>query len=288
MMNQHLSRRIEVDEQSGTIGQWLLDRGRLTPSQAEKVLRLQRESGLRFGEAALSLGFVAQSDIDQALAIQFAFPYFSADDLSFSAKLFAAFRPFSAEVEALRNLRSQLLLRWFGQGHKALAIAQPNQASLDRCLAANLAIVFSQLGERTLLIDANLRRETRSDLFGQAGQPGLSELLSQRAGIEVITRLDELCDLSVLESGALPPNPQELLSRSGFEGLLRALSEQYQVIIVDTPAFDRASDVLLVAARAGGTLLSVEADATALEGLTLLCDALQQLGSEVLGSVLHR
>jgi chain length determinant protein tyrosine kinase EpsG len=287
-MNQRAMQSFQIDQAGATIGELLLDQGKLTPLQAEKVLLLQREQGLRFGEAAIRLGFASQSDIDMALSTQFSYPYMPAHDCSLSPKLLAAYQPFSPEVESIRSLRSQLLVRWMARGQKTVTVACPNEESSERHLAANLAIVFSQLGERTLLIDANMRQSSLGGLFGLSSGPGLSEILSNRAGIDVIQRLNTLRDLSILPSGALPPNPQELLSRNGFDHLLTMLSDQYEVIIVDTPPFSRAVDVQLIAARTRASIFSVEMGATPVDSLKGLRDALHHAGSEVLGTVLHR
>jgi chain length determinant protein tyrosine kinase EpsG len=287
-MNQRVIDQSQIEQSGRTMGQLLLDQGKLTPLQAESILRLQREQGLRFGEAALRLGFIEQGDIDRILATQFSYPYLPANDHSLDPKLLAAYQPFSPEVESIRSLRSQLLLRWMALEHKVVVVACPNEESSGRLLAANLAIVFSQLGERTLLIDANLRQSALGDLFGLKSGPGLSEVLSKRAGIEVIQKLNTLRDLSVLPAGAQPPNPQELLSRSDFDQLLTTLSAQYDVIIVDVPASSLAADVQVVAARAGGAIISVEMGVTSIDTVKRLRDSLQQAGAQVLGSVLHR
>src|SRR5690606_31480932 len=77
---------------------------------------------------------------------------------AFSKALIAAYKPYTPQVEALRALRSQLMIHWFEHGNKALAVVAANAREGCSDLAANLAVVFSQLGERTLLIDANLRQ----------------------------------------------------------------------------------------------------------------------------------
>jgi len=165
-----------------------------------------------------------------------------AHEETYSRKLIAAYEPFSPQVEALRALRSQLLLRWFNQGAKILAVISPNPDEGCSEMAANLAVVFSQLGERTLLIDANLRSPNQSKIFNLKQPRGLSDILINRNDLSVVSNLESLNGLSVLSSGTLPPNPQELLSRRGFAELLEKAKERFDVIIVDTPPAVVTSD----------------------------------------------
>ena len=272
-----------------SIGAILIDGGRLTAENAERILRLQKDEGLRFGEAAIRLGLLTEEDIRMALSHQFDYPYLPADDTSLSKELVAAYQPFSASVESLRALRSQLMLRWFDSdtNRKALAVVSAESGEGRSYLAANLAIVFSQLGERTLLIDADLRRPSQHRLFKLGDGPGLSTLLSERGGLEAIRPITSLVGLSVLPSGAIPPNPQELLGRSAFTGLLKKLSHDFDVIIIDTPAATGYADAQTTAVRAGAALLVARRNRSSLSRVNQVRRNLQQFGTTVVGSVLN-
>ena len=110
------------------------------------------------------------------------------------------------------------MMRWFNPEtrHNALAIMSPGAGEGRSFIAANLAIVFSQLGERTLLVDADLRTPSQQDLFKLGNNGGLSGLMANRVGSDAITRVPPLPGLYVLPAGAVPPNPQELLGRPAF------------------------------------------------------------------------
>lgn len=272
-----------------SIGAILVDRGRLTPENAERILRLQKDEGLRFGEAAIRLGLLTEDDIRHALSHQFDYPYLPIEDTSLSKELVAAYQPFSPSVEQLRALRSQLMLRWFDSdaNRKALAVVSAEAKDGRSYLAANLAIVFSQLGERTLLIDADLRNPSQHKLFKLGDGPGLSSLLSERAGMDVIKPITSLLGLSVLQAGPTPPNPQELLGRSAFPSLLQTLGHDFDVIILDTPAGTRYADAETVAVRAGAALMVARRNRTSLPKSSQLLRNLQQFGATVVGSVLN-
>ncbi|MDB5934384.1 MAG: chain length determinant protein tyrosine kinase EpsG [Massilia sp.] len=267
------------------MGMLLLDAGKLTLDNAERVLRTQKELGIRFGEAAVRLGLVSEDDVQQVLARQFAYPYLQKGQSSLSPKLVAAFEPFSAQVESLRAIRSQLMLRWFARGRRALAIVGADPSDGASIFASNLAVVFSQLGEQTLLVDANLRGPRQQEVFALKPGQGLSDVLAGRADLDVIARVGALVDLSVLPSGTLPPNPQELLSREGFRNLNAQLEHRYDIVLYDVPPFAVGVDALAVAGRAGGVLLVARKDHTRLSNVTRMAEQLAEAGGEVVGSV---
>lgn len=266
---------------SSSIGHLLLDMGKITEKDAERILKFQKEKSMRFGEAALALGFVTMEDINRALSYQFDYPYLTADKSSFSNSLVAAFDPFSKQVESLRSLRTQLMLRWFECGHKSLAISSAKEVDGSGELAANLAVVFSQLGERTLLIDANLRDPLQHKLFRLNNNAGLSDILVGRASLDALVRIPSLLNLSILTAGAIPPNPQELLNKESFEQLLTAFSEQFDVIIVNTSPILQSSDAQILAKKIGGVLIATEQHKTGLNDTQAAIQACRALGIEV-------
>ncbi len=286
----------DKDHGSRSIGAILIDAGRLTPEDAECIQRFQKEQGLRFGEAAVELGLLTREDIRFALARQFDYPCVSGDDTRLDRTLVAAYRPDTPIVEQLRALRSQLVLRWFEgapaarrTGHasrKVLAIVSPGKGDGRSFIAANLAIVFSQLGERTLLIDADLRAPAQHRLFALGNGPGLSGMLSGRAGGEAIVRAPALRSLSILPAGPLPPNPQELLSRSTFSEILDTTTRHHDVVLIDTPAAGSYADALTVAIRAGGAVMVARKNHSPLPGFRTLARHLQA-SCTVVGSVLN-
>jgi chain length determinant protein tyrosine kinase EpsG len=269
-----------------SIGGLLLDSGKITPENAERVLRMQKELGIRFGEAAMRLGLITEADIQQILARQFDYPYLQVSEGGYSPHLKAAYEPFSAQVETLRAVRSQLMLSWFTRGHSALLVAAVDSGDGASLLAANLAVVFSQLGERTLLVDANMRRPSQHDIFALKGRQGLSDVLAGRADLNAVNKIEHFLSLSVLSAGTVPPNPQELLNRSAFGALNTSLESQYDVVLYDTPAWTLGADPLAVAMRAKGVLLVARKDKTRVEDLNAMAEKVTQSGAVVVGIVM--
>ena len=247
----------QKDSAGNHIGALLIEAGSLLPQDAERALRYAKEKRVRFGEAAIALGLVTRQEIERIVALQFDYPYLVRGESAVSTEVIAAYAPFSKKVEKIRALRSQLLLRWFGdsEDHRALAVVSHDRRDGRSYLAANLAVVFSQLGEQTLLVDADMRHPRQHEIFGIPNTVGLSTMLSGRAGPEAAQRIPGLLALTVLPSGATPPNPQELLNRAAFIQLLHEWTRFFDVVIFDTCASAAAADAHIIAPKTKGALL---------------------------------
>jgi receptor protein-tyrosine kinase len=274
-----------------SIGAILMDSGVLTPEDAERILLLQKEQGLRFGEAAVRLGLLTEADIQYALSRQFSYAYLRTvgDSKPLSDELIAAYQPFSARVEELRAIRSQLMLRWFDktEQRQVLTIVGTERGEGRSHLAANLAVVFSQLGERTLLIDADMRHPRQHDLFLLQNKVGLSTVLSGRSRDEAIIRITDLVGLYVLPAGPIPPNPLELLSRLNFDEFLIHVRATFDVVIIDTPALAVGEDAAMIAVRTGSALAVARTAQTRVHAFNDMVQGLSHAGVHVVGSVLN-
>jgi chain length determinant protein tyrosine kinase EpsG len=268
------------------LGAILVEQGRLNPKDVEEIQRFAAGNGQRFGEAAQMLGLLTQRDVDLAIAQQFNYPIVPrggaqgvADDVV------AAYMPQSELIEPLRALRSQLSLRWT-DGHKILAVTSAERGEGRSWLAANLATVFAQMGKRTLLIDSDMRHPRQHVLFNLDNNVGLSALLTGRAGREIVCRIHPQLRLFVLPAGQLPPNPQELLGRPAFEVIIELFADQYDFVIVDTPAASEVADAQIVAARADGAIVLARRNHTRQALLRATMQNLAESGVNVIGSVL--
>ncbi|MGZ5016668.1 MAG: chain length determinant protein tyrosine kinase EpsG, partial [Methylobacter sp.] len=282
MINNKITSKINKLKNTASMGALLLDAGKLSTRDVERIVELQKQKAMLFGDAAKLLGLINDDDIQKALSYQFDFPFLATSEESFSQELVAAYQPMSLQVEALRAVRGQLMLRWFTNVHKTLTLVSLSRGEGRSLMAANLAIVFSQLGERTLLIDADLRQPRQHTLFKLQSVYGLSDVLAGRADLTVITRIPAFRDLSILPAGTMPPNPVELISR-GLKKCLQELQTQFDVILIDTPPAEQAVDAQIIASNCGGSLLVVRQHKTRMHDLQLLKEALQDTGSQCLG-----
>ena len=275
-------------EPARPIGAMLVEAGRIGEADVQAILEHQQRTGLPFGEAGVALGLLDMDAVREALGAQFG-QQALAPDSPLAAELAAVVAPDSGAVEHLRALRSQLMLRWFENTERpsALAVVSPGAGEGRSWIAANLAVLFAQLGKRTILIDADLRPPRQHRLFGVPGRVGLSAILAGRAGWEVVAPVKDVPNLSVLPAGAVPPNPQELLARPAFARLVSALASSNEVILIDTPAAEACADASTIAARAGAALLVACRDRTSMPRLAALSDDLRQFGVNVVGAVLN-
>ena len=238
------------------IGEIIGRTNQITTEQVEKVLAYQKETGLRFGEAAVALGFVSNEEVLFALAQQFHYPYSPVDKQKLNPELVSAVQPFSKQAEAFRAIRGQVLLRVFPEGEprRALAVISANAGDGKTFFAANLAIVLAQIGARVLLIDADLRGPRQHEVFGIENTLGLSGVLSGRAEQQVIRQIADMPSLYLLPGGAIPPNPIELVERPAFGLLIKELVSKFDYVIVDTPAAYYGADASALALKCGAAL----------------------------------
>ena len=241
-----------------SIGDIIAELRDLSAEQVERVLAHQRETGVRFGEAAVALGLASKEDVLFALSQQFHYPYAPEEKRTDNPELVTLNEPFGARAEHFRALRSQLMMRLFveGEPRQALAIISPDSGDGKTYCAANLAVTLAQLGGRTLLVDADMRGPRVHEVFRVSNRAGLSGILSGRADKGVIQQVSGVASLFILPVGITPPNPLELVERPAFGLLMRGLASKFGYGVVDTPAAVYGADAAVLAARCGTALVS--------------------------------
>jgi protein-tyrosine kinase len=269
------------------LGELLQHDGTLTEQEVRDILAAQRVLGEQFGEVASRLGLAKEQDVRSALARHAEFPLAAPGKSPLSPQLVTAYQPASARAEEVRTLRSELGLRWFGRGNRALAIVEARPGDGSSVLAANLAVSFAQLGERTLLIDANLRAPAQQELFGLQSEVGLVDFIKGSQNLDsVAIQVTGFNHLSVMIAGAPPPNPQELLGHVSFAYLMEIAAAKYGIVIVDTPPMLQCADAQVIAARAGGAVLATKRHATRLTDVLRIKALLEAAGVSMVGAVI--
>jgi protein-tyrosine kinase len=220
-----------------SIGDIIAELRNLSAEQVEQVLQHQRQTGVRFGEAAVALGLASKDDVLVALSRQFHYPYAPEEERAVSPELVALNEPFGTRAEYFRALRSQLMMRLYAEGEprRALAIISPEPGDGKTYCAANLAVTLAQLGGRTLLVDADMRGPRVHEVFKLDNRAGLSGILSGRTDVQAIQAVPGVPTLFVLPVGTVPPNPLELVERPAFGLLMRELTAKFDHVVVDTP-----------------------------------------------------
>lgn len=268
-----------------TIGSILLESGRITAEQAQKISDLQNSENLRFGDAAIKLGFISAADVKFAVSQQFDYSYLSADDTSIDQCLISAFVTEGPQVEAFKNLRSQLTINWLEE-NKSIIVCSPVRGCGSSYVAANLAVLYAQAGKKTLLVDANFRHPSQHLCFRQKNQYGLSQVLANRFELDVIEKIQGLKNLQVLFTGAIPPNPMELLERNNFLKLEKTLEELFDIVIYDAPPVNNYSDTYLMASVVKGVLIVAHKNETKISDLKLAKQKIESANAVMVGAVM--
>lgn len=191
-----------------------------------------------------------------------------------------------AVVEAYNTVRTNLLFLLSQHNGKVVTISSPSASEGKSTTAVNVAIAFSQLGSRTLLIDADLRRPSTHKKLHIENDKGLSSVLVGFCEVnEAIKTINPHFD--VLPSGPIPPNPSEMLASESMDKLIEQLKDKYDYIIVDTPPVNIVSDALLIAPRTDGIIMVIRDFTTCHDDFKSAITSIEFAEIRILGVVLN-
>ena len=214
------------------------------------------------------------------------------------------FAPKESISEAFRSMRAQLEVRLRNNGWKTLMITSSVLQEGKTSIACNLAVVFGQAGQRTLLIDADLRRPTVNKVFGVSQGPGLSEVLLGTTDWQSATKsMDDLIlgqmglknshmtpgleYLFLLTSGRRVDSPAELLSLERITGILSEMRDSYDIIIVDVAPVLPVAEASQMAPGIDATLIAYQIGRIGRDVVTRTKTRLETVGAEVIGLVMN-
>jgi chain length determinant protein tyrosine kinase EpsG len=270
------------------IGAILSTKVALTAHDIERILTYARLHGLRFGDAAVALRLVTQDQVLQSLADQFGYLYASEERRKLMPELVGLNQPFSLQAEAIREIRSQLMMRVFAtRPSPALAVVSPSSGDGKTFFSANLAVSLAQVGGRTLLIDGDLRGPRLHEVFKVENTTGLSSVLAGHVESNVIQPVPEAANLFIMPVGVTPPNPLELVERAAFRVLMRELTAGFDHVIVDTPAAVYGVDAQVIAARCGAALVLARKNESRVGVLQKFVSALTESSARIAGVIMN-
>lgn len=163
--------------------------------------------------------------------------------------------------------------------------AFPSEGKTINC--ANTAITFAQTGAKVLLIDGDMRKPQMHKLFGRKNEKGLSACLSGLESLEACIQHTDYENLDLITSGAIPPNPAELLSSQAMEELLGHAAEEYAFIFIDAPPVNVVTDATLLSSQVSGVVLLVREGMTDSRAVRDALSVLEFANAKVLGFVLN-
>lgn len=205
-------------------------------------------------------------------------------------ELVAQHLPKSQMSEAFRALRTALLLSQADHPPQVILVTSALPREGKTTAAANLAVTLAQLGDRTLLIDADLRKPGVGRLLNMADgkYAGLSSYLAGVSSLELVTvPHSSIPNLVAIPTGPLPPNPADLLSSHKLADALRQLRTEYKFIVIDSPPIMAATDAVILSVQTDGVLMVVRSGETPKEAFTRTRDLLVSVKCRLLGVVLN-
>lgn len=171
--------------------------------------------------------------------------------------LLATRNPADLSIEAIRGLRTSLHFAMMEGSDNRLVITGPSPGIGKSFMSANLAAVCAQAGQKVVVVDGDMRKGHVHEVFNQDSSNGLSDVLSGKLGFEEAVRTSNLDGLSWVSRGSAPPNPSELLMQARFTEFLDYLSQNSDLVIVDTPPILAVTDAAIIGKQCGTTLMVV-------------------------------
>jgi capsular exopolysaccharide synthesis family protein len=198
------------------------------------------------------------------------------------------FTPNSRESEACRAIRTALFFGASQQQTATVLVTSPGAQEGKTTLVSNLAIAMARAGQKTLVVDADLRKPMQKRIFAMTGADvGLTDLLSGTAQLDEAIRPTQVEGLDVLASGRRVPNPSEMLNSSALQDVLGQLKERYDRIIIDSPPVGVVTDGQILATMCDLTLIVLRARHSTRQVTQRARDALQTVGAHVAGAVVN-
>ncbi len=197
----------------------------------------------------------------------------------------------SVQAEAYKHLRTSVLLSIAGRAPRTLLVTSSVPAEGKTTTVVNMATVLAQTGAKVLVIDADMRRPRLHQVFGVENREGLSTALSSDMTLnEILAMVNQYQDTNVylLSSGAIPPNPAELLGSEQMRNLLEGASGAFKYIIIDSPPIASFTDGVLISSLVDGVLLVVHGGRTSRQVVKRTRQMLQEIGARIIGVVLNK
>lgn len=190
-----------------------------------------------------------------------------------------------AIVESYKSARSNIMFSLSAEDQKIFAVTSYAKGEGKSTVSANLAISFSKMERKVLLIDCDLRRPNLHNIFKVENSVGLSNIIGKMAEFNDAVKHNVLPNLDILPSGTIPPNPSELLCSPGFEKLINSVINEYDYIIFDTPPIGVVADALLLKDRVAGYVLVLRERSTTHGDIQKMLESIKLADTKILGFI---
>ncbi|MBR9842180.1 MAG: polysaccharide biosynthesis tyrosine autokinase [Rhodobacteraceae bacterium] len=246
------------------------------------LMRSALHKGIQSSEQIEDLGIPVFATINKSLVAE------GTGSRNKSWAILAVSNPVDLAVEAFRSLRTSLYFGMLDAQSKSVVITSSAPEAGKSFTSVNLAVVAAQAGKRVCLVDADLRRGQLRKYFNlKKDVLGLADYLSDKSDLGEVIRDTEIDGLSFIPAGLYPPNPSELLMRPATKALLKALDQDFDLIILDCPPVLAVTDPVILGKEAGAILTVVRFDKTAEGEVEALKQSFEVAGLQVTGAILN-
>ncbi len=204
-----------------------------------------------------------------------------------NVNLITLLQPRSAAAEAYRSLRTNLMFSSVEDPIRTLLVTSAAREDQKSATLANLAVTFAQSGNKTILVDADLRQPKQHEIWDIGNGPGLSAMMLDDSAItDPPLHATDVENLQVVTSGELPPNPADLLSGKRMDEIISVLGDRADYVLFDSPPILAATDAALLGIKLDGALLAIRAGDTRRDHTAQARQALERVHVRIVGAVL--
>ena len=204
-------------------------------------------------------------------------------------RLIVSEEPKSVISEQFRTIRMNLKFSLVDNELRTLVVTSATPSSGKSTISVNLAATIASEDKKVLLVDADLRKPKVHKIFKVRNHSGLTSLLTNKyAKLESMVHQTSIKDLSFMTSGAISPNPSELLGSNRMAELLEEMKSSYDLIIFDTPPVLAVTDSQVLASETDGVILVIPKGQVKADEVISAKEALETVKSNILGAVMNR
>lgn len=195
--------------------------------------------------------------------------------------------PKSPISEAYRVLRTNIQYSGIDKALKTIVITSSGPGEGKTTTLINLAITFAQMGSKVLLIDADLRKPRLHRMLEISNSKGLTNIIALHDDYQNYLIKCEVANLDIITSGAVPPNPSELLNSNSMKQFLDRVREDYDIVFIDSPPAGSVTDAAILSTIADGTILVVASGKVEADALIRAKELLGKVNANIIGAVLN-
>lgn len=202
--------------------------------------------------------------------------------------LIAQSNPKSPISEAFRVLRTNIQFSSIDNPIKSLVFTSSLPGEGKTTIVTNLAITFALQEKKVMLIDGDLRKPKIHRIFKIDNDKGLTNYLSVKDDYRNYIKQTTLKNLDIMPCGIIPPNPSELIGSNAMKHFIKQVSEDYDIILIDTPPIGTVTDAALLSTITDGTVLIASSGAVEIDAITRAKELLEQVNANIIGVVMNK